>query len=74
MAHHYGMTRIRLSVQRTHIDAVEYRAIIRGRHAPWQVGTAIQIARLGMVDIVLTPGNPYGQNIGPALPTTHAAA
>jgi hypothetical protein len=57
MAHHYGITRIRLNVQGPHIGAVEYRAIIRGRHAPWQVGPAIQIARLGMVDIVLTPGN-----------------
>jgi Protein of unknown function (DUF3892) len=53
----YGITRIRLNLQGTHIYAVEYRGIIPGRHARWQVGPAIQIARIGMVDIVRTPGN-----------------
>ena len=53
----YGITRIRLNAEGTYIEAVEYRAIIHGRHARWQVGPAIQIARLGMVDIVRTPGN-----------------
>ena len=53
----YGITRIRLNVEGTYIDAVEYRAIIRGRHARWEVGPAFQIARLGIVDIVRTPGN-----------------
>lgn len=53
----YGITRIRFNALETHIDAVEYRAIVHGRHARWQVGPAVQIARLGMVDIVRTPGN-----------------
>src|ERR1700730_18659780 len=53
----YGITRIRLDADGTHIEAVEYRAIIHGRHARWQVGPAIQIARLGIVDIVRTPCN-----------------
>jgi hypothetical protein len=53
----YGITRIRLNDEGTHIDAVEYRAIIRGRHARWEVGPAFQITRLGIVDIVRTPGN-----------------
>jgi Protein of unknown function (DUF3892) len=53
----FGITRIRFNAERTHIDAVEYRGIIQGRHARRQVGPAIQIARLGMVDIVRTPGN-----------------
>jgi hypothetical protein len=53
----FGITRIRLNAEGTHIDAVEYRAIVHGRHARWQVGPAIQIARVGMVDIVRTPGN-----------------
>jgi hypothetical protein len=53
----YGITRIRLSVEGTYIYAVEYRAIVRGRYARRQVGPAIQIARLGMIDIVRTPGN-----------------
>ena len=53
----YGITRVRLDADGTHIEAVEYRAIIHGRHARWQVGPAIQIARLGIVDIVRTPGN-----------------
>jgi hypothetical protein len=54
---HYGITRIRLNAQETHIDAVEYRGIAHGRHARWQVGPAVQIARPGMVDIVRTSGN-----------------
>jgi Protein of unknown function (DUF3892) len=53
----FGITRIRLNAEGTHIDAVEYRGIVHGRHARWQVGPAIQIARVGMVDIVRTPGN-----------------
>jgi hypothetical protein len=53
----YGITRIRLNADGTRIDAVEYRAIIRGRHAKWQVGPAIQIARLGIIDIVRTSGH-----------------
>jgi hypothetical protein len=53
----YGITRIRLNVQGTHVYAVEYRGIIPGRYVRWQVGRAIQIARVGMLDIVRTPGN-----------------
>ena len=53
----YGITRIRLNVDGTHIYAVEYRGIVPGRYARRQVGLAIQIARLGMIDIVRTPGN-----------------
>ena len=53
----YGITRIRLNAQGTHIDAFEYRGIIPGWHVRWQVGPAIQMARVGMVDIVHTPGN-----------------
>jgi hypothetical protein len=53
----YGITRIRLNTEGTHIDAVEYRGITHGRHARWQVGPAVQITRVGMVDIVQTPGN-----------------
>jgi hypothetical protein len=53
----YGITRIRWNAQGTHIYAVECRGIVAGRHARWQVGPAIQIARVGMVDIVRTPGN-----------------
>jgi hypothetical protein len=57
VVHHFGITRIRLDAQRTHIEAVEYRVIIRGRHDQWQVGPAFQIGRLGMVAIVHMPGN-----------------
>jgi hypothetical protein len=53
----YGITRIRLNVEGTHIYAVEYRGIVPGRYARRQVGPAIQIARLGMIDIVRRPGN-----------------
>jgi hypothetical protein len=53
----YGITKIRLNSEGTQINAVEYRAIVPGRHARWQVGPAVQIAWLGMVDIVRTPGN-----------------
>ena len=53
----YGITRIRLNVEGTHIYAVEYRGIVPGRYGRRQVGPAIQIARLGMIDIVRTPGN-----------------
>lgn len=53
----YGITRIRLNLQGTHIDAVEYRAIIRGGQRGWQVGPPIQVLKLAMVDIVQTPGN-----------------
>jgi hypothetical protein len=53
----YGITRIRLNVEGTYIYAVEYRGIVRGRYVRRQVGPAIQIARLGMIDIVRTPGN-----------------
>jgi hypothetical protein len=53
----YGITRIRLNLEGTHIYAVEYRGIVPGRYARRQVGPAIQIARLGMIDIVRTPGN-----------------
>src|SRR5258705_8849728 len=54
---HYGITRIRLNAQGTHIDAVEYRAIIRDWHGGLLLGPPIQLARLGIVDIVHTPGN-----------------
>ena len=53
----YGITKIRLNSDGTRVDAVEYRAIVPGRHARWQVGPAVQIASPGMVDIVRTPGN-----------------
>ncbi len=53
----YGITRIRWNDEGTHIEAVEYRAIIRGRHARWQVGPAFQITWLGIVDIVRMRGN-----------------
>jgi hypothetical protein len=54
----YGITRIRLNVQGTHIDAVEYRVITRGQRARWEVGArAAQIKVPGMIDIVRTPGN-----------------
>ena len=53
----FGITKIRLNAPGTHIDAVEYRGIVPCRQRRWQVGPAVQIARLGMVDIVRTPGN-----------------
>ena len=53
----YGITRVRLDASGAHVDAVEYRAIIRGGERGWKVGPPIQVLKPAMLDIVRTPGN-----------------